>query len=167
MFDFVWARFLLEYYRSNSLDIVKNLSDIVKSKGILCLIDLDYNCLSHYGLSQKLERTILDIINQLKEKANFDPYMGRKLYSFLFDLGYQDIDVCVDTHHLIFGELNGPDAFNWMKKVEVATSKIDYQFEEYEGGYREFLVEFKSFFTNPRRFTYTPVIACRGLKPTT
>jgi ubiquinone/menaquinone biosynthesis C-methylase UbiE len=165
MFDFIWVRFVLEYHLSNSFYLIKNLSKIVKPGGILCLIDLDYNCLSHYGLSQRLERALLAAIKKVEEKANFDPYAGRKLYSYLYKLGYQDIDVNVAAHHLIFGELKNTDAFNWVKKIEVVSKKIDFQFEEYEGGYKEFLGEFKRFFTDPGRFTYTPVISCRGRKP--
>ncbi|HHT9130512.1 MAG TPA: class I SAM-dependent methyltransferase, partial [Candidatus Brocadiaceae bacterium] len=167
LFDFVWVRFLLEYYRSNCFDIVKNVSEIVKPGGILCLIDLDHNCLNHFGLSPRLERTIFAIMNYLEENANFDPYMGRKLYSFLYDLGYQNIEVDVGAHHLIFGELKDTDAFNWMKKFEVISRKINFHFEEYDGGYEEFLGEFNRFFADPRRFTYTPVICCRGRKPIT
>jgi len=165
MFDFIWIRFVLEYYRSDSFEIIKNISKILKPGGILCLIDLDYNCLSHFGLSLRLERTVSGIMKQLEEKANFDPYVGRKLYSYLYDLGFQDIGVDVTAHHIIFGELKDSDAFNWLKKVEVAPKKIGFQFEEYEGGYEEFQKEFEEFFRNPRRFTYTPLILCRGSKP--
>jgi SAM-dependent methyltransferase len=164
-FDFVWVRFVLEYYRSNSFDLFKNISEIVKPGGILCLIDLDYNCLSHYGLSQKLERTLFVLVKELQEKANFDPYAGRKLYSYLYKLGYVDIDVVMEAHHLIFGKLKDKEAYNWMKKIEVGSKKLNFQFEEYEGGYEEFLEDFKRFFTDPGRFTYTPVISCRGHKP--
>lgn len=165
MFDFIWIRFVLEYYRSDSFDIIKNISKILKPGGILCLIDLDYNCLNHFGLSLRLERTVSGIMKQLEEKANFDPYVGRKLYSYLYDLGFQDIGVDVTAHHIIFGELKDSDAFNWLKKVEVAPKKIGFQFEEYEGGYEEFQKEFEESFRNPRRFTYTPLILCRGRKP--
>ncbi len=165
IFDFVWVRFLLEYYLSCSFDIVKNISDIVRPGGILCLIDLDYNCLSHFGLSSRLEKTLFDVMKYLEDKANFDPHAGRKLYSHLYNLGYQEIDVDVTAHHLIFGELKNTDALNWRKKFEVVSSKIKYPFEEYEGGYEEFFEEFNRFFTDPGRFTYTPVILCRGRKP--
>ncbi len=167
MFDFIWVRFVLEYHRSKSFDIVKNISNILKRRGILCLIDLDYNCLSHFGLSQRLERTIYKIINTLEKNADFDPYAGIKLYSYFYDLGYQDINVDLASHHLIFGELKETDAFNWTKKVEVAARNSGYRFEEYEGGYEEFFEEFKTSFADPRRFTYTPVISCRGCKPIT
>ena len=67
-------------------------------------------------------------------------------------------------HHLIFGTLNEIDAFNWTKKVEAAVKKLGYEFKEYKGGSEEFIEEFKQFFANPRRFTYTPVISCKGRK---
>ena len=165
MYDFVWIRFLLEYYLTNSFDIVKNISEIVKPGGILCLIDLDHNCLNHFAPSQKLERAIFAVIKYLEKNVNFDPYAGRKLYSHLYNLGYQDIDVDVAAHHLIFGELKDSDAFNWIKKIEVVSRKVKYPFEEYEGGYEEFAKEFNRFFADPSRFTYTPVIMCRGRKP--
>jgi len=163
-FDFVWVRFLLEYYRSSSFEIVKNISSIVKPGGILCLIDLDHNSLNHYGYSQKLEKTLFSFMKFVEENADFDPYAGRKLYSHLYKLDYQDIDIDVGAHHLIYGELKDADAFNWMKKIEVVSKKIQFQFEEYKG-HKEFIEDFKKFFTDPGRFTYTPVILCRGVKP--
>jgi ubiquinone/menaquinone biosynthesis C-methylase UbiE len=167
MFDFIWVRFVLEYHKTNSFDIVKNISRILKPGGILCLIDLDYNCLNHFGLSQKLQKTFYGIMKAAEKNTNFDPYVGIKLYSFLYDLGYQDIDVSLASHHLIFGEAKAIDIFNWKKKVEVAVKRSGYQFNEYKGGYKEFFEEFKQFFSDPRRFTYTPVISCRGVKPET
>ena len=164
-FDFVWIRFVLEYYHLDSIKIIQNISNILKPGGILCLVDLDHNCLSHFGIPKRLERTINAIMRQLEEKADFDPYVGRKLYSFMYDLGYDDINVDVSAHHIIFGQLKDSDAFNWIKKVEVAPKKIGFRFEEYEGGYEEFKEEFEEFFRNPRRFTYTPLISCRGCKP--
>lgn len=164
-FDFVWVRFVLEYFLADSCAVVENISRIVKPGGILCLIDLDYNCLSHYGMSARMERTLFSIVRTLQEKADFDPYVGRKLYSYLYDLGYVDIDVRISAHHLIFGELRKTDSFNWLKKVETAPRKIGYTFPEYEGGYDEFLEEFHRFFSDPRRFTYSPVISVRGRRP--
>jgi hypothetical protein len=113
----------------------------------------------------RLEKAMHGVMKTLEKKADFDPYIGRKLYSFLYDLQCQNIDIHLDAHHLIFGELKETDAFNWMKKVEIAGKNSGYQFEDYEGGYPEFFEEFKNFFSDPGRFTYTPVICCRGSKP--
>jgi ubiquinone/menaquinone biosynthesis C-methylase UbiE len=164
-FDFIWVRFVLEYFRSSSFDIVKKIAGLLNPGGILCLIDLDYNCLNHFGLSDRLKRTLQGLIKQLEEKADFDPYAGIKLYSFLYDLGFEDIDVHLSTHHLIYGELNEVDAFNWLQKVKVAGRGSGYDFTEYTGGYEEFFNEFRDFFYSPRRFTYTPIISCRGTRP--
>ena len=164
MFDFIWVRFVLEYYRADSFKIVKNISSILKPGGIICLIDLDYNCLNHFGLSKKLHRTFHGIIKALEKNADFDPFVGIKLYSFLYDLGYQEIDVSMTPHHLIFGEAKDIDTFNWKKKVEVAVKRSGYQFKEYIGGFEEFYEEFLRYFSDPRRFTYTPLISCKGRK---
>jgi ubiquinone/menaquinone biosynthesis C-methylase UbiE len=164
-FDFLFVRFVLEYYRSNSFEILKNINDILAPGGILCLIDLDYNCLTHFGLPPRLESALEGIRKQLQEKVNFDPYAGRKLYAYLYDLEFENIAVDLEAHHLIFGELNEIDAFNWTKKVELGSKMSEYLFDDYPGGYAEFYDEFKTAFANPRRFTYTPVILCRGTKP--
>jgi SAM-dependent methyltransferase len=164
-FDFVWVRFLLEYHRSRCFEIVQNLSSIIKPGGVLCLIDLDYNCLNHFGMPDRLATTLKGCMEKLERDADFDPHVGIKLYSFLYDLGYQDIHVSLQPHHLIYGELKEVDAFNWTKKVEVVFRRSGYAFSEYAGGYVEFYEEFQNFFSNPRRFTYTPLIVCRGRKP--
>ncbi len=164
-YDFVWVRFFLEYFRAECFDIVKNISKIVRPGGILCLVDLDSNSLNHYPLSERLRRTLHDIAGQLSERMNFDFYAGSKLYSHLYRLGYQDIKVDLGSHHLIYGNLKDRDSFNWKKKVEVVTKKLGYGFKEFPGGYEEFIVEFNRFFEDPGRFTYTPIIACRGKRP--
>ena len=164
-FDFVWVRFVMEYYGSTAYEIVKNINKILNPGGILCLIDLDYNCLTHYGLPKRLDSAIQGIKQTLEKKADFDPYAGRKLYSYIYDMAYEDIDMTIEAHHLIFGELNEVDTFNWTKKVEVGGKLSGYPFDDYEGGYEEFFEEFKKIFSHPRRFTYTPIILCRGKKP--
>ena len=161
-FDFIWVRFLLEYHRSDAFAIVKKLASLLNTGGILCLVDLDYNCLSHFGLSPRLEHTINGIMTLVERDFNFDPYVGRKLYSFLYDNGLENIAVDLMPHHLIYGELNDIDAYNWIQKLEVAAKSSGFPFAEYSGGYDEFLEEFKLFFADPRRFTYTPLIICRG-----
>ena len=164
-FDFVWVRFLLEYHRSRSFDIVRHLAEITKPGGILCLVDLDYNCLSHFAMPDRLAETLKGCMDKLERDADFDPHMGIKLYSFLYDLGFKKIEVTLQPHHLIYGELNEVDNYNWTRKVEMVFRRSGYDFKDYPGGYPDFFDEFQRFFTHPRRFTYTPVILCRGCKP--
>jgi len=165
-FDFIWIRFVLEWYRSISFEIVKHVASALKPGGILFLGDLDYNMLTHYEMPEKLERAMYGIMKHLEEKGNFDPYIGRKLYSFLYDLGYLDIKVEIMGHHLLYGNLKEGDIFNWTKKVEVGAKKSGYSFNEYySDGFAGFHSDYKIFFYDPRRFTYTPIICVRGRKP--
>lgn len=165
LFDFVWVRFLLEYHRQDSFKIVQNICNIVKPGGIICLIDLDHNCLNHFGAPEPLMKSLSGLMKMLETHKNFDPYAGRKLYSYLYDLNFEEIDMDLHAHHLFFGRLNRIHAFNWITKAEVAARQSGYDFNEFSGGFDEFYKVFKEFFFNPRRFTYTPVISCRGRKP--
>lgn len=163
-FDFVWVRFILEYFRLEARDVVRGLSRIVKPGGILCLIDLDHNCLNHWGLSPRLEKALVSSIAQLEEKGNFDPYAGRKLYSHLYELGFRNIEADAGAHHLIYGKLRDTDAFNWIKKIEVLSKRLEIEIPGYDS-VEEFKEDFREFFSNPGRFTYTPLIACWGRRP--
>lgn len=164
-FDALWVRFVLEYYRAESAAIVRAVAAMLKPGGLLCLLDLDNNCFCHYEMPPRLERTIHEVMDALSARANFDPFAGRRLYAHLYDLGFREIAVTVEGHHLIYGALRENDAFNWMKKVEVVPQRIGYRFPEYPGGYAEFREEFDRFFADPRRFTYSPLIVAVGRKP--
>ena len=164
-FDFVWVRFFLEYHRDKAFSIVKNISRLLAPGGVLCLVDLDYNCLNHYGIPARLQRTIVRVVHLLETTQNFDARIGIKLYSFLYDLGLDGIDVMMEPHHLIYGELGAVDDFNWTQKVAVAVKRCERLLIDYENGYDEFYEEFKQAFGDPRRFTYTPQICCRGTRP--
>ena len=164
-FDLIWVRFILEYHRSSSVDIVSRLTDLLHPEGIMCLIDLDQNCLNHYEAPPRLSAALEGLVNHLSAYHDFDPQAGRKLYSHLYDLNFRNIDLHMAPHHLIFGKINDIDYFNWKKKVLVAGKASGYAFSEYGGDFDGFYQEFETFFRNPRRFTYTPVICCKGRKP--
>ena len=164
-FDFVWVRFVLEFYQQEGAQLVKHLAKSVKKGGILCLADLDHNCLNHYGHSERLEKTIRKINECLMKNSNFDPYAGRKLHHYLFEAGMVDIESDMRPHHLIYGELSDHDRWHWWQKIELAGKRSGWTFDDYPGGYEEFVEEFKNFFSSPKRFTYTPIIISRGVNP--
>lgn len=164
-FDAVWIRFLLEYFRDDPVSIVSNAVRCLKPGGILVLADLDNNSLAHYGIPERLEKTIHEIMSCLQANHNFDPYSGRKLYAHMTELGFTNIAVDIEAHHLIYGELNPVDAANWQSKIEVAVKGSGCQFEEYGGDFDAAIKEFKTYFSDQRRFIYTPLIIASGVKP--
>jgi SAM-dependent methyltransferase len=164
-FDLIWVRLLLEYHRKESLDILKNLAKCLKPGGSLCLLDLDHNCLNYYGMSEEMQLIIRKAIRILEQKYNFDPFAGRKLYSYLYDLGFENIEVDLTAHHLIYGEVQEKDALNWLKKEEVISKKTKILFKNYPDGHEGFHKDFVEYVYNQRRFIYTPMILCKGRKP--
>jgi SAM-dependent methyltransferase len=162
-FDFIWVRFLLEYHRTRQYELVGRFSELLAPGGILCLVDLDFNSINHYGWSGRLKRAIEAIVSSLEMNSDFDPYAGKRLYGHLYDLNLKDIQVRMAAHHLIYGKLKNVDEFNWLTKVAVACRDSGYSYPEYPGGFDEFYQECRDFFSDPRRFTYTPLILCRGV----
>jgi ubiquinone/menaquinone biosynthesis C-methylase UbiE len=166
-FDFVWVRFLLEYFKNNAESIVTNIATLLKPGGILFLADLDYNCMNHYPVPADLSSFFPRVFELVQEHQNWDPYMGRKLYSFLFDLGFESIDVSLEPHHLFWGHLSKTDEYNWSQKLDIAVKKSGFPFEKYPGGFNKIKEDTMEFLKDPRRFSYTPLIMCRGIKPET
>ncbi len=164
-FDFIWARFILEYFLEESFQLVSHVTKSLKPGGICCLADLDHNCLSHYGASERLSLTFQKIADAQMRNNNFDPYVGRKLFTYLYDLGFNDIKADVQMHHMVCGELSEHDRFNWGHKIEVAGRRSGWTFDDYADGFAGFEREFREYFSNPRRFVYTPLIIARGVKP--
>ncbi len=163
-FDFIWVRFVLEFYLKEGAELVKHLTRSLKKGGILCLADLDFNCMNHYGQSERLDKTFLKIMEYQMKNNNFDPFAGRKLYHYLYEAGMVEIKLDMRPHHLIYGELSDQDRWHWWQKIELAGKRSGWTFEDYAGGYEEFVKEFKEFFSSPQRFTYTPIMISRGVK---
>lgn len=172
-YDVIWARFILEYFKNDQYQVVSNCVESLRKGGIACLVDLDNNSLCHQGHSDRLQRTLVDIMMHLERDFNFDPYAGRRLYGHLNGLGFKYINCMIEAHHLIYGNLSDKDAYNWIKKIEVAAEKSGCKFEEYVDDFcsdraacfERFLSEFKEYFRSHNRFCYTPLIICSGIKP--
>jgi SAM-dependent methyltransferase len=164
-FDFVWCRFLFEYYRDHGDELFQGIDRLVRPGGILCLVDLDFNCMIYDGLPARLDATVQEILRGLGETTGFDPFAGRRLYGRFFDHGYTELDVEVGAHNLLFGEASETVMQNWRQKLVMALDKSGCELTRYPGGTAEFFADFEAHFNSPRRFSYAPLIACRGRKP--
>lgn len=164
-FDFVWMRFVIEYFLKEADQLIRHVAKRVRPGGILCLADLDHNCLSHHGHTERLERAFRCIAACQMANNNFDPFAGRKLPTVLHDMGFEEIRTDVRPHHLVYGELSAFDQWNWWHKIELAGRRSGWTFDDYEDGFAGFEREFKEYLQSPRRFIYTPLIISCGVKP--
>ena len=138
-FDFIWVRFVLEYYRNGAIDIIKNVSANLKPGGCICLLDLDHNCLSHWEMPPMMEAVLIKAMLHVQDSYNFDVYAGRKFYAHLYDLGFEDININIMPHHLIYGKLQDADEFNWTKKLEIGAQKSPGYISDLSGRQRKIL----------------------------
>lgn len=164
-YDAIWSRFFLEYFRENQRQVLINSIASLRPGGIACIADLDNNCLTHYGLSDRLLRTLEDVLGNLEKQHNFDPYAGRRLYGHFCQLGFEEIVCSGEMHHLMYGVATAAEEFNWLQKIKVVAQKSGCDFAEYGGDFELFYSEFKAFLNDPQHFTYTPLIIVRGIKP--
>jgi ubiquinone/menaquinone biosynthesis C-methylase UbiE len=162
-FDFIWSRFVFEYL-ADPEPVLEQALEVLNPGGVLCVIDLDYNAITHYPLPPLLEQTLAKIAAKLGS-TGFDPYVGRKLYKLFYDHGLHDIEVDIEAHHCIYGPLNDVDRFNWLKKAEVISKLVPKIHPDYPEGGEGFVRDFMQFFERPDRFTYTPMIKVKGTKP--
>ncbi len=163
-YDFIWVRFFLEYHRKSSADIIKNLASLLNPEGILCIAELDYHSMNHYPVSDSMEKALMGLSAHLQKYADWDPYIGRKIYTGIYDAELADISVRMEPHHLLYGSMETVQENDWLTKLNVAASRSGYPFSEFSDGYDGFYAEASRLLTDPRRFTYTPLILCRGIR---
>lgn len=164
-FDLVWVRFVLEYYRKEALEIVSNLKKVVKPGGALCLLDIDYNCLSHYELSEEMGEILPKIMKYMDDQYNFDTFIGRKLYSFLYDNGFKNIEVELMANNILYVTKNDAIKYDWIKKLEIAAKKAENIIQLYPGGYEGLRSDLKKYIDNPRNLSYSILLLSKGFKP--
>lgn len=162
--DYVISRFVFEYL-ANPQAVFNELARTLKPGGKLVIGDLDYNCLTHYPLDPQMEGDLLGVMKVLQENRFFDPYVGRKLYSFFHGAGMADIKVHFSAHHLFYGDLSPTDEFNWLAKIDQVTELKRRGMIKLEVDLGRLKAKFLEFLKSPGRFTYTPYILVEGRRP--
>ena len=120
-FDFVEARFLLEYLK-NPLAAIDEMVRVTRPGGHVCLQDLDGHLAWHYPEDERIA-AVHQAMALLKD-TGFDAFVGRKLFALARQAGLTEIAVRVDTYDLIAG---GIDKFHldlWRRKLAIAEPAI-------------------------------------------
>src|SRR5207244_12483891 len=95
--------------------------------------------------------------------TGFDPFVGRKLFSFARNAGLTNIDVQVECYHLIAGEADPHILQQWELKLEIARPQL----ARVHGGEREAEEQSRAFLEYLRRpdsLTYSTVFTVAGEK---
>ena len=161
-FDLVYSRMLLEYLR-NKEQAVREMVRVCRPGGTLLLQDLDGQLLWHYPEDAEMQRTSEKVVTALAA-TGFDPFVGRKLFSFAQRAGLQHIEVQVESYHLIAGVV-GPEILKqWELKLEIAAPQLKKVLGS-ETAARQHAQRFLEYLRRPDTLTYSTVFTVSGKKP--
>ena len=161
-FDLVYSRMLLEYLR-NKEQAVREMVRVCRPGGTVLLQDLDGQLLWHYPEDAEMQRTSEKVVDALAA-TGFDPFVGRKLFSFAQKAGLQHIDVQVESYHLIAGVV-GPEILKqWELKLEIAAPQLKKVLGS-ETAAKEHAKRFLEYLRRPDTLTYSTVFTVSGKKP--
>jgi len=161
-FDLVYSRMLLQYLQKKECAVTE-LVRVCRPGGTVLLQDLDGQLLWHYPEDPALQHTVEKVVTALGT-SGFDPFVGRKLFWLARKAGLENLNVQVDSYHLIAGEIAPDVRKQWELKLEIArpqTARIlgsDSEAKEHSSRFLEYL-------SRPDTLTYSTVFTVTGEKP--
>jgi ubiquinone/menaquinone biosynthesis C-methylase UbiE len=161
-FDFVWSRFLFEYLKY-PIKALKEMRRIAKKGGIVCVGDLDGNCVFHYPFKKSFSQRLQLVVNSLA-KFGFDPFVGRKLFSYFKQVGFTKISAKIFPYHNIAGKPDDKSLKNWEMKVDSIGNFLENITVNKGNFIKKFKREFLKYIKNPDTFTYSSLIFIKGEK---
>jgi ubiquinone/menaquinone biosynthesis C-methylase UbiE len=160
-FDLVYSRMLLEYLKDKE-GAVREMVRVCKRGGSVLLQDLDGQLLWHYPEDPLVQGTVEKVVRALGV-TGFDPFVGRKLFSFAHRAGLRNIDVQVECYHLIAGEIEPAILEQWELKLEIAGPQLARLLGS-ESEAREQSRRFLEYLRRPDTLTYSTVFTVVGEK---
>jgi ubiquinone/menaquinone biosynthesis C-methylase UbiE len=160
-FDLVYARMLMEYLKDKE-GAVKEMVRVCKPGGTVLLQDLDGQLLWHYPEDPVVQGTVEKVVRALSS-TGFDPFVGRKLFSFAHGAGLKNIDVQVECYHLIAGQIEPAILQQWELKLEIAGPQLARLLGS-EREAREQSRRFLEYLCRPDTLTYSTVFTVTGEK---
>jgi SAM-dependent methyltransferase len=160
-FDIVFSRFLLEYL-PDKLAAVREMARVCRPGGMVMLQDLDGQLVWHFPQDPAIQSATEQVVNFLAS-TGFDPFVGRKLFSFCLDAKLEEVRVQVDPYHLYAGTINEEEFANWRSKLEIARPQIGTALGSDEAA-RKFSERFLEYLRNPETLTYSCLFTVTAIK---
>jgi ubiquinone/menaquinone biosynthesis C-methylase UbiE len=160
-FDFVYSRMLMEYLKDKE-GAVREMARVCKRGGTVLLQDLDGQLLWHYPEDPLVQATVEKVVRALGA-TGFDPFVGRKLFSFAYNAGLKNINVQAECYHLIAGQVEPAILEQWRLKLDIAGPQLA-QLLGGETEAREQSRRFLEYLRRPDTLTYSTVFTVTGEK---
>ena len=163
--DHAWARFFLEYHR-DPLSTVREMARVVRPGGKVTLIDIDGNCIWHHPLPEKLERSLAEVLADLR-RIGFDPRIGSKLAGLARRAGLVDVRESIEPHHRIVGAPDEPTAEAWTRKLQTLKQLYVQHLPADEAEKADALDDLLGFILSGETMTWSLLYLVQGRKPVT
>lgn len=161
-FDLVYSRMLFEYLR-DKVQAAAEMVRVCRPGGSVLLQDLDGQLLWNYPEDAVVQGAVEKVVAGLAS-TGFDPFVGRKLFSLAHKAGLKNIEVQVESYHLIAGEIDPDILKQWELKLEIAVPWIA-RILGGERAAREHTLRFLEYLRRPDTLTYSNVFTVTGIKP--
>jgi SAM-dependent methyltransferase len=161
-FDLVFSRFLLEYVPDKQ-GAVREMARVCTPGGVILLQDLDGQLIWHFPEDSELQAAIENVLRHMA-RSGFDPFVGRKLFSFCLDAALTGVRVQVDPYHLYAGSIGEKDLTNWQAKLEIAQTQIKAALGSDQAA-QEFSDRFLAYLGDPETLTYSCLFTVTANKP--
>ncbi len=162
-FDVVYSRMLFEYLADKER-AAEEIVRVCRPGGTVLIQDLDGQLLWNYPEEPALQRSIEAVITGLGS-TGFDPFVGRKLFTFAHNAGLENIGVQVECYHLIAGEADPNILKQWELKLEIAVPQVA-RILGSESAATEQARRFIEYLRRPDTLTYSNVFTVTGKKRT-
>ncbi len=122
-FDYAWSRFLFEYLPEPERALAE-LARVTCPGGTVVVADLDGQLDHFYPLDASVRSDLREALRLLGGEANFDPWVGRKLYHWFYRAKLRDISVRVLPYQVYAGGLPERDLTDWREKLHTAADYL-------------------------------------------
>src|SRR5262249_24083985 len=116
----------------------------------------------HYPEDPELQTTLEQVLKGLAE-TGFDPFVGRKLFSFARNAGLRNLNVQSECYHLIVGESDPTILSHWELKLEIARPCLEQMLGSRQAAAQ--IRRFLDYLNRPDTLTYSNVFTVTGEKP--
>ena len=161
-FDFVFARFLLEYLPFAE-SVIHEMKRVTKTGGRVMAQDLDGQLVWHYPEDEYIGAQLNRILMYMKETSGFDPFIGRKLYHMLYQADLKNIETKAESYHLFAGPMDETNQLLWFYKLSNAKNKIIEALNS-EKKADEFIKAYMDYVKKNHTLTYSIVFTVSGVK---
>lgn len=118
--DFLYTRFLLEYLEQ-PVNGIKEMYRACKKGGMVMLQDLDGQLDFYYPKTiENMDKVLAGLA-----ETGFDPMIGRKLFHYGLQAGFELAHMDIRPYHFIVGKIDEKNDYLWDLKLEIALPKFE------------------------------------------